>query len=181
MNSQPNGHDTRPNGSDIQPSGSDNQPSGSDSRPDGHECIVVGVDGSESSKDALHWAVRQAELDHCTVHAVLAWEYPPLYGSIGWIDAPQHLAADLKVRADQTLDGAIGEVVRAHDAPRVSATVAYGTPSGVLHHAARDASLLVVGRRRRRILGALGGSLSRHVTRRAPCPVVVVGERSRRV
>ncbi|WP_432003108.1 universal stress protein [Streptomyces sioyaensis] len=187
MNSRPNGHDTQPSGNDIQPnrsdtqpSGSDNQPSGSDSQPDGHEGIVVGVDGSESSIDALHWAVRQAELDHSTVHAVLAWGYPPLYGSIGWIDAPQHLAADLKVRADQTLDGAISEVVRAHDAPRVSATVAYGTPSGVLHHAARDASLLVVGRRRRRILGALGGSLSRHVTRRAPCPVVVVGERSRR-
>ncbi|MFI9076477.1 universal stress protein [Streptomyces sioyaensis] len=173
MTSQPNGHETQPNGSD-------NQPRGSDRKPDGHECIVVGVDGSESSKEALHWAVRQAELDHSTVHAVLAWEYPPQYGSIGWINAAQELATDLEVQADQTLDGAISEVVRAHDPPRVCATVAYGRPAGVLQHAAQGATLLVVGRRRRRILGALGGSLSRHVTRRAPCPVVVVGERSRR-
>ncbi|MFD5731665.1 universal stress protein [Streptomyces sioyaensis] len=150
------------------------------SQPNGSECIVVGVDGSESSKDALHWAVRQAELDHCTVHAVLAWEFPPQYGSIGWINAPQELATDLEVQADQTLDGAISEVVRAQDAPRVAATVAYGTPSGVLQHAAQDASLLVVGRRRRGIMGALHGSLSRHFTRHAPCPVVVVGEQSQR-
>ncbi|MFI0902964.1 universal stress protein [Streptomyces sioyaensis] len=150
------------------------------SQPNGHDRIVVGVDGSESSKEALHWAVRQAELDHSTVNAVLAWEYPPQYGSIGWITAPQELATDLEVRADQTLDGAISEVVRAHDAPRVSATVAYGRPSGVLQHAAQDASLLVLGRRRRGILGALRGSLSRHVTRHVPCPVVVVSEQSRR-
>jgi len=150
------------------------------SRTETSECIVVGVDGSEPSKEALHWAVRQAELEHSTVRAVMAWEYPPLYGSIGWIDAPQQLATDMQVWAGQTLDGAVREVVSAYDAPRVDSTVAYGTPSGVLHEAAQDASLLVLGSRRRKLFGTLRSSLSRHFTRHAPCPVVVVSELGQR-
>jgi nucleotide-binding universal stress UspA family protein len=40
--------------------------------------IVVGVDGSTSSKGALRWAVRQAELTASAVEAVTAWEYPEI-------------------------------------------------------------------------------------------------------
>jgi nucleotide-binding universal stress UspA family protein len=39
--------------------------------------VVVGVDGSASSLEALRWAVRQAELTGATVDAVIAWQYPP--------------------------------------------------------------------------------------------------------
>ncbi|MFE1176129.1 universal stress protein [Streptomyces sp. NPDC058773] len=137
--------------------------------------IVVGVDGSPSSKEALRWAVRQAGLTHDSVHAVIAWEYPPLYGSIGWLDAPQSLARDIKVWAEQTLDDAIKEVVKKGDPSRVEPTVAYGTAATVLLEAARGASLLVVGSRG---LGgfsrALLGSVSQHCTQHAPCPVVVI-------
>ena len=38
--------------------------------------IVVGIDGSESSKAALAWAVRQAGLTGATVEAITAWRYP---------------------------------------------------------------------------------------------------------
>jgi hypothetical protein len=38
----------------------------------------VGVDGSTSSKGALRWAVRQAELTASAVEAVTAWEYPEI-------------------------------------------------------------------------------------------------------
>ncbi|BDM69372.1 universal stress protein [Streptomyces nigrescens] len=137
--------------------------------------IVVGVDGSESSKEALRWAVRQADLTDSHVNAVIAWEYPPLYGSIGWLDAPQELAGNIKMWADQALDGAIREVVKAGDMSRVKATVAYGTPAAVLLEAAGDASLLVVGSRGRGgFSGALLGSVSQHCSQHAPCPVVVV-------
>ncbi|MFD8544500.1 universal stress protein [Streptomyces sp. NPDC059649] len=137
--------------------------------------IVVGVDGSECSKEALRWAVRQAELTDCGVNAVIAWEYPPLYGSIGWLDAPQELAGNMKMWADQALDGAIREVVKASDTSRVKATVAYGTPAAVLLEAARHASLLVVGSHGHGGFGgALLGSVSQHCSQHAPCPVVVV-------
>jgi len=38
---------------------------------------IVGVDGSESSKSELRWAVHQAELTGGAVDAVIAWERPP--------------------------------------------------------------------------------------------------------
>jgi Universal stress protein family len=41
--------------------------------------IVVGVDGSASSKAALAWAVSQAALTGATVKAVIAWEFPVGY------------------------------------------------------------------------------------------------------
>jgi len=42
--------------------------------------IVVGVDGSGCSKDALRWAARQAELTGATVDAIMAWRFPAFYG-----------------------------------------------------------------------------------------------------
>jgi hypothetical protein len=38
--------------------------------------IVVGVDGSDSSKAALRWAIRQAKLTGSSVEAVTSWRYP---------------------------------------------------------------------------------------------------------
>jgi Universal stress protein family len=40
--------------------------------------IVVGVDGSESSKDALLWAANQANLTGERLDVVLSWEVPPV-------------------------------------------------------------------------------------------------------
>ena len=42
--------------------------------------IVVGVDGSGSSREALHWAVAQAKVTGATVEAVMAWEWPTSWG-----------------------------------------------------------------------------------------------------
>src|SRR5580693_7631687 len=51
----------------------------SESGADQHR-IVVGVDGSESSKQALRWAARQAGFTGATLEAVTSWEYPAFYG-----------------------------------------------------------------------------------------------------
>ena len=42
--------------------------------------IVVGFDGSESSTDALAWAVRQAVLTGSTLEVMMTWEWPSSYG-----------------------------------------------------------------------------------------------------
>ena len=42
--------------------------------------IVVGVDGSDSSKEALRWAAKQAELTGATLEAIVAWHYPTFFG-----------------------------------------------------------------------------------------------------
>ncbi|MFE6691818.1 universal stress protein [Streptomyces sp. NPDC057743] len=143
--------------------------------PGQQDRIVVGVDGSDSSKEALRWAVRQAELTDGVVRAVTAWEYPPLYGSIGWIDAPQELAGDLKGVASRALDDAIEEVVPPAQVARVHRSLAYGTPAAVLLDQAKGADLLVIGSHGHGgFTGALLGSVGQHCTQHAPCPVVVV-------
>ena len=42
--------------------------------------IVVGVDGSPSSRSALRWAVGQARMTGGTVDAVIAWQIPMVLG-----------------------------------------------------------------------------------------------------
>ena len=42
--------------------------------------IVVGIDGSPSSLDALSWAARQADLTASTLEIVMTWEWPSSYG-----------------------------------------------------------------------------------------------------
>ena len=42
--------------------------------------IVVGVDGSEASKDALAWAAEQARVTSAELLAITAWRPPTTYG-----------------------------------------------------------------------------------------------------
>jgi hypothetical protein len=69
-------------------------------RPPGR--IVVGVDGSDCSVEALRWAARHAELTGATIDAVISWEYPTSWGmEFGVIDV------DWEANAQQALDTAI--------------------------------------------------------------------------
>ena len=38
--------------------------------------IVVGVDGSKASLEALRWAANQARLTSASLEVVTTWEYP---------------------------------------------------------------------------------------------------------
>lgn len=42
--------------------------------------IVVGIDGSTSSLDALQWALDEGELRGIPVHVVMSWHMPPVAG-----------------------------------------------------------------------------------------------------
>lgn len=61
--------------------------------------IVVGVDGSESSKAALAWALRQAKLTGAVVEAVIAWKLPATFGLIP-LSYMGSLGATRKILAD---------------------------------------------------------------------------------
>ena len=41
--------------------------------PSSDTVIVVGIDGSDGSRDALTWAVDQAELTGAQIRAVASW------------------------------------------------------------------------------------------------------------
>ncbi|TVZ91731.1 MULTISPECIES: universal stress protein [unclassified Streptomyces] len=133
--------------------------------------VVVGVDGSPSSYEAVRWAVRYAGLVGGTVDAVAVWELPGLYG---W-SAP---AVDMDVDEDETrqkMRQELTEVLGADGAEAVRTHVVHGNPADVLLRAAEDAEVLVVGSRGRGgFARALLGSVSQHVSQHASCPVVIV-------
>ncbi|MFJ6806168.1 universal stress protein [Streptomyces anulatus] len=135
--------------------------------------IVVGVDGSDSSIKALHWAVRQAELTGATVETVNSWEYP----ATSWASMMPGMPEDFDPQALATvsLTEALEEALGAEGAAAVSKVVVIGNPAQALLDRAKGADLLVVGARGHTGLKAtLLGSVSLHVTQHAPCPVTVV-------
>ncbi|WP_069735783.1 universal stress protein [Streptomyces sp. EN27] len=135
--------------------------------------IVVGVDGSDSSIKALHWAVRQAELTGATVEAVNSWEYP----ATSWASMMPGMPEDFDPQAVATvsLNEALEEALGAAGAAAVNKVVVIGNPAQALLDRAQGAELLVVGARGHTGFKAtLLGSVSLHVTQHAPCPVTVV-------
>jgi len=137
--------------------------------------IVVGVDGSPSSRAALGWAVRQAKFMHGTVDAVIAWQIPVVLQSYGW--APIYVEEEgcFEEDARKRLDALIGEVVEQADSPLVTSLVIKGHAAEALMEAADGADLLVVGSSGRGgFAQALLGSVSQHCVHHAPCPVLVM-------
>jgi nucleotide-binding universal stress UspA family protein len=132
--------------------------------------IVVGVDGSYSSKAALRWAISQAKLTGAVVEAVTAWRYPAAYGL-----APTDRGTDFEGEAKRTLTEALDEVGGLDPEVPVRPVVTEGNAAEVLLNAARGAELLVVGSRGHRgIASALMGSVSLYCVTHAHCPVLVL-------
>jgi nucleotide-binding universal stress UspA family protein len=138
--------------------------------------IVVGVDGSPSSRAALRWAARQAALTGARLHAVIAWMVPVTYGPMPMPD----WGADWEDSARATLE----EVVRTELGDRAgeaTVEVSEGGAALVLLDAAKDADLVVVGSRGHGgFAGLLLGSVAQHVTTHARCPVLVVHDEGER-
>ncbi len=135
------------------------------------ERIVVGVDGSACSKEALAWAARQAELTGCPLMAVTTWTLPTSYG---WAP-PAPDTVDTRAELQGMLERIVKEVVGESRSFPVELEVLPGHPATVLTELSRDASLVVVGSRGHGgFVGLLIGSVSEHLATHAQCPVVVV-------
>lgn len=136
----------------------------------GHEHrIVVGVDGSPSSKAALAWAIGQAKLTGAVVEAVTAWDYPATYGYAAAV-----VDVDWEGLAAQVLRDAVSEVAP-DAAAAIRQRVSEGNAAQVLLDTSAGADLLVVGSRGHGgFVEALLGSVSQHAVHHARCPVVVI-------
>ncbi len=133
--------------------------------------IVVGVDGSDSSKAALRWALNQAKLTGGSVDAVTAWYYPPMYG---WAPVADRMP-DLEGDAKMALTKALAEVSGLEPEVPVRPLVAEGHAAEVLLRVAKGADLLVVGSRGHGgFTSAMLGSVSMYCVLHAHCPVLVL-------
>ncbi|MGB3411071.1 MAG: universal stress protein [Microthrixaceae bacterium] len=134
--------------------------------------IVVGVDGSKGSRNALRWALNYAAVHGLPVVAVNAWAesvtrtpYPGLGVSVEAIEAS----------AKELLDSEIELAARDVPAVTVHARTESCNGATALIEASAGASLVVVGSRGHSdFLGNLLGSVTQQVLRHARCSTVVV-------
>jgi nucleotide-binding universal stress UspA family protein len=138
--------------------------------------IVVGIDGSDESKDALRWALEEARLRRTEVVAVHAWEAPPPVAAFEPAPALDlvTILPQLQEGADKLAASVVAEVVGDDSEVKVEPVAPEGAAAAALIEAAADAEMIVVGSRGRGGFVALVlGSVSQQVAAHAPCPVLI--------
>ena len=139
------------------------------------ERIVVGVDGSEASQQAVQWARDEAKLRGATLELVNVYSpgiLPEGTASVSQVEAileaAQQASEEVLAQAAAGIEGVPVEQHALQDS----------SPSYALIEHAADAAMLVVSARglgpfRRLLLG----SVSQQVVLHARCPVVVIRPR----
>jgi nucleotide-binding universal stress UspA family protein len=130
--------------------------------------ILVAVDGSPASLEALRHGQRMAMLTGSEVVAVAAWRpfrhlvLPPTSGH------PRDAAQEL-------VEKSIVEAFRGMPTPNIRVVTVEGDPATALVELSAQADLLVVGSRGHSgMAGVLLGSVSAACAAQAACPVLVV-------
>jgi nucleotide-binding universal stress UspA family protein len=132
--------------------------------------IVAGVDGSDSSIDALRWAFAEAERTGADLEAITAWQWPLTLGAVAPFAPEYDPAGD----AQRMLADIVASVAGEFPTVTVRTRSVEGHPSEVLVEASRHAVLLVVGSRGHgAFAGAVLGSVSQHCVAHAASPVLV--------
>jgi nucleotide-binding universal stress UspA family protein len=139
--------------------------------------IVVGIDGSDPSRKAVHWALGEARLRGAKLVAVHAWSYypslpsdslDPMLVTPGFNDA---LGRD----AGRFVAQEVEKLRQEGDEVEIEARAVEGPAASVLVEVAKDADLLVLGTRGHGgFSGLLLGSVSQQVSHHSPCPLVLV-------
>lgn len=143
-------------------------------RTDVENIIVVGVDGSEHSKNALRWAAKLAPLLNCTIYAVNIWQYPLMVGVEGTV----MYQWEPDKEATRTLDRTIDDIFGAHVPDGLSREIKQGNTTTELVELSKNATMLIVGKRGLGgFIGLLMGSVSRSLVEHAKCPVLVLHDK----
>ncbi|GLI28604.1 universal stress protein [Agromyces rhizosphaerae] len=130
--------------------------------------ILVGVDGSAPSIEALRYGARLADALDAPLEAVTTWTFPPVMGAYvvdGW--TPDEDAQGI---LDDSIAEAFGD-----DPPDLARTVLAGPAAGTLIEESRRARMLVLGSRGHGgFAGLLLGSVSAACAAHAHCPVLIL-------
>lgn len=174
-----------------------------DSEQHTNHVVVVGVDGSRDSLEALEWAARYARAAKAVLEPVVAWnDFPeedaaferglvlgqqPV-GTGSWAGVVENDNLDVRplvnvsepasrraVAAQAVVDNATSFLKRSYPDLEVKARMISGPAAPVLIEASRNADLLVVGTRGHGAVATMFlGSVSHHCVQHASCPTVVV-------
>jgi nucleotide-binding universal stress UspA family protein len=139
--------------------------------------IVVGVDGSAQSGNALDWAVARARLGGERLELVNAYNLTPALDFYGYTGAGNQPVEWFVEFSEHLLEAAAAHVRELASDLTCTTTSAMGHPASLLAEASEGAAALVVGRRGLgSTVGALLGSVSNRLATQARCPLIVVGE-----
>jgi nucleotide-binding universal stress UspA family protein len=138
--------------------------------------IVVGVDGSGASVEALRWAAEEARMSGGELTVVHAWMPPDrLYPAPYAPARARGTSKEAQRVADAELTATMRQVFGADPPVKVHEVLECGPSARVLLTAAAGADLLVLGGHRSDSpLRHTVGSVAAACLRRSPCPVVVV-------
>lgn len=132
--------------------------------------IVVGVDGSPASEQALRWAEDEADRHQVELLVVHGWSYPYLTVGSGSSQARDLTTIDAACVLDRAVEDA-----RERCGADVTGRLLEDSSVSALLDSVRDGDLLVVGSRGRgEVIASLFGSTVNGVLERSAVPVVVV-------
>ena len=109
--------------------------------------IVLGVDGSETAKEALTLAAREAELHDARLRIVVVWQLSSLVYGGGFVAFDEETYGALRDRAQSVADAAGAAVAELAPSVEYETVVLEGQPAEALLGASADADLVVVGSR----------------------------------
>lgn len=134
--------------------------------------VVVGIDGSEASKDAIAYAAEEASRRRTDLTAVYAW-MPPLTPGLEYLWSEELVESQRSAAEEAIAIGVAGLSSRYPDL-EVHREIVQAAPVAALVQAGEGAELLVVGSRGRGAISRLLlGSVSHGVLQALPCPIIV--------
>jgi nucleotide-binding universal stress UspA family protein len=138
--------------------------------------ITVGLDGSDNSRRALEWAMKEAALRNAQLNVVAVHEVAANHWTGNPVIMPEDQAEEAKAlkAAEELVTQVSGKLGDAKPAS-VNVRAVSGIASRQLIEESQNADLLVVGSRGGGgFARLLMGSVSSQVVHHADCPVVVV-------
>lgn len=140
------------------------------------DIVVVAVDGSDASKNAVRWAANTAFKRGIPLRIAASYTMPQFLYAEGMVP-PKELFDDLQAETLEKIEEARGIAHEVVPELKIGHTVAEGSPIDMLLEMSKDVTMIVMGSRGMGGLsGMVMGSVSASVVAHASCPVVVVRE-----
>ena len=140
------------------------------------DIIVVAVDGSDASNEAVRWAANAAAKRGVPLRLASSYTMPQFLYAEG-MAPPKELYDELQGETLDKIEAARKLALEVAPEIKIGHTVAEGSPIDMLLEISNDVTMIVLGSRG---LGGLSGmvmgSVSAAVVSHAACPVVVVRE-----
>ncbi len=140
-----------------------------DDRESAARRVIVGFDGSATSRAAAELAAGEAALRDAELEVIMTWDWP-----IAYARTPMLHESDPVGEIRKEFEAEVDSLQKRHPGTVITSVFTHGHPVPTLVEASKDADLLVVGNRGHgEFVGMILGSVSQHCAAQAHCPVLI--------